>query len=868
MKAAAPEHKTTDLTSCDLEPIHIPGAILPHGAMLVLDGETLDILQVAGDATGLLGASHQELLGHSATTIFQPHQIENLRALSANLSLLKPRHLLDPQLRVAGNHPLDASIHRSDGALVLEFEAADMSDQFATDPLAAVQEMVEGLDGAASLVDLCQMAAGRVRNVAAYDRVLVYRFMQDGSGWVIAESKQDGLEPFLDLHYPAADIPRQARALYVKNSLRLITQVNYEPARLVPTNNPRTGKPLDMSQAILRDVSPIHREYLRNMGIDASMSISIINGGELWGLIACHHYSPRRLPRHLRAVCELFGSMFSYQLEVFEKRDQFTARMSSRMVLQNLMLNLASADDYARGLTEQSPNLLDYIHGGEAALDGRRQGGVAVSVKGELTFLGITPNKSQIKGLVDWLDTQILGADGVYATDRLGECWKPARAFADVASGLLVISVSPEPSDFIIWFRPELVGTAQWAGQPGKAVAEGADGDILTPRKSFEVWKETVRGRGLPWSPSDVDAARDLRTSLLDVVLRRITEVTRERKLAANRDQLLMAELDHRVKNTLANIEALVMQTSLSADSLSAFVEGLGARIQSMARAHSLLSQSRWEGVSINRLLMEELDPYIQGNKAFEIVGPDLVLTSKSALALSLAIHELATNAAKFGALCSPGGLVSIRWSLTEPGGLDLSWTESGGPAVVPPSLRGFGSTLIERALAMETDGQAALRYLSGGVVCDVALPPTSMARSVAIAVPAAITFSNIQKEPKRSGGGIRVLVVEDSFMIISALELAFESFGWTIVGPATRVPKALALVKTENFDAVLLDVNLDGEMSWDVAEALKARGIPFVLTTGYDLDASLPASLQGSSIVRKPYNISALRKSILDIIK
>jgi len=169
---------------------------------------------------------------------FPAHQIENLRALSANLSLLKPRHLLDPQLRVAGNHPLDASIHRSDGALVLEFEAADMSDQFATDPLAAVQEMVEGLDGAASLVDLCQMAAGRVRNVAAYDRVLVYRFMQDGSGWVIAESKQDGLEPFLDLHYPAADIPRQARALYVKNSLRLITQVNYEPARLVPTNNP------------------------------------------------------------------------------------------------------------------------------------------------------------------------------------------------------------------------------------------------------------------------------------------------------------------------------------------------------------------------------------------------------------------------------------------------------------------------------------------------------------------------------------------------------------------------------------------------------------------------------------------------------
>jgi light-regulated signal transduction histidine kinase (bacteriophytochrome) len=859
---------TTDVTNCDREPIHIPGAILPHGAMLVLDGETLDVMQVAGDVTGLLGASADELLGHSAATVFQPQQIATLRALSASLTLLKPRHLLDPQMRVAADRPLDASLHRSDGALVLEFEEADIGERFSADPLAAVQEMIQGLDGAKSLVTLCQMAAERVREVAAYDRVLVYRFMQDDSGWVIAESKQDGLDPFLDLHYPAADIPRQARALYVKNGLRLITQVNYEPARLVPTDNPRSGKPLDMSQAILRDVSPIHRQYLRNMGIDASMSISIILGGELWGLIACHHYSPRRLPRHLRAVCELFGSMFSYQLEVFEKREQFNARLTSRMVLQDLMLNLASADDYARGLTEQSPNLLDYIHGGGATLDGHQHGGVAVSVKGELTFLGTTPNSDQINGLVDWLNLHLPGTDGVYATDRLGECWEPAKAFADVASGLLVISVSPDPSDYIIWFRPELVGTTQWAGEPRKTFAQGPDGGILTPRKSFEIWKEAVRGRGLPWSSSDLDAARDLRTSLLNVVLRRLTDAARERKIAAERDQLLMAELDHRVKNTLANIEALVMQTSLSAESLSGFVEGLAARIQSMAKAHSLLSQSRWEGVAINDLLMEELDPYISGHPAFEIAGPDLVLTSKSALALSLAIHELATNAAKYGALSAPGGRVSIHWALTENGGLALSWTESGGPPVSAPIRRGFGSTLIERALAMETDGTATLSYLPGGVVCEVALPPASMAPfDPAIGVPAAIAFSNLQEEPTRTGNAIRVLVIEDSFMIISALELAFESFGWTMVGPATRIPKALALIQSESFDAVLLDVNLDGEMSWDVAAALKARGVPFVLSTGYEIAVLLPDFLRGSKSIRKPFKLDELQKSILEII-
>jgi len=859
---------TTDVTNCDLEPIHIPGAILPHGAMLVLDGQTLDIMQVAGDVTGLLGASAEDLLGRSAATVFQPVQIATLRALSAQLTLLKPRHLLDPQMRVAAGRPLDASLHRSDGALILEFEAADIDERFAADPLAAVQEMTEGLDRAPSLVSLCQMAADRVREVATYDRVLVYRFMQDGSGWVIAEAKRDGLEPFLDLHYPAADIPKQARALYVKNGLRLITQVNYEPAPLLPANNPRTGKPLDMSQAILRDVSPIHRQYLRNMGIDASMSISIIVGGELWGLIACHHYSPRRLPRHLRAVCELFGSMFSYQLEVFEKREQFTARLNSRMVLQSLMLNLASADDYARGLTEQSPNLLDYIHGGATNLNGQTDGGVAVSVKGKLTFLGTTPSNSQIGGLVDWLNTHMPGREGVYATDRLGECWDSAKAFAEVASGLLVISVSPDPSDYIIWFRPELVGTSLWAGEPRKAVVPGRDGDILSPRKSFEVWKEAVRGRGLPWSPSDLDAARDLRTSLLNVVLRRITEAARERKLATERDQLLMAELDHRVKNTLANIEALVMQTSLSADSLSGFVAGLAARIQSMAKAHSLLSQSRWEGVAINNLLMEELDPYISGHPAFDIAGPDLVLTSKSALALSLAVHELATNAGKYGALSAPGGRVSIHWVQTENGGLDLTWTETGGPRVSAPKRRGFGSMLIERALAMETDGTATLRYLPGGVVCHVTLPQAALAPVDSASVPAPpISFSNVKPEAKRAGNDIRVLVVEDSFMITRALELAFDSFGWTMVGPASRIPKALALVKSESFDAALLDVNLDGEMSWDIAAALKARGIPFVFSTGYEITALLPDYLRGSKYVKKPFQLDELEQMILQII-
>ena len=257
--------------------------------------------------------------------------------------------------------------------------------------------------------------------------------------------------------------------------------------------------------------------------------------------------------------------MFSLQLEACQKRDEFDERLASRMVLQNLMLNLASADDYAVGLTKESPNLLDYIHCGLPAADGTIQGGVAVSVKGSLAFLGITPGESQIQDLIAWLNNHVSENDGLFSTDRLGEVWPPGAAFANVASGVLAISVSQELSDFIIWFRPELVGTSAWAGEPVKLVESGPDGDRLSPRKSFEVWQETVRGRSLPWTPADLNAAFDLRVSLLHVVLRRINTAAQERKRAAERDKLLMAELDHRVKNTIANIQALVIQTSRNA---------------------------------------------------------------------------------------------------------------------------------------------------------------------------------------------------------------------------------------------------------------------------------------------------------------
>ena len=761
--------RAVDLTNCDREPIHIPGAILPHGVMLVLDPHDLRILQAAGDTIGLLHTETAALPGRAANTLFSDAQCAHLRHIAA-APLSKPRHMLDPAFRVAPDRPLDASIHRSDGALVLELEAADLDDRFATDPLGCVQEMLDGLDRAPSLQAFCQTAADRVRHATNYDRVMIYRFMDDESGWVFAESRSPLVASFLDLHYPASDIPKQARALYATSWLRLIARVDYDPAPLIPQDNPLTGRPLDMSQATLRDVSPIHREYLRNMGVDASMSISILREGKLWGLIACHHNTPRELPRHLRAICELFGSMFSLQLEGRERAELFDARLASRQVLQVLMRNLAREDDYAQGLIGQSPNLLDYIAAGGQRLchgptsgphaDKVAKGGVAVRVNKTVTTIGDTPTHAQIGALTDWLTGYMEGGDGLFATDRLGEIWPPAKAFAQVGSGLLALSVSREPNDFILWFRPEVVETVSWGGDPAKPAQPGPDGDRLTPRRSFAVWKQTVHGRATPWHKSDRDAAFDLRISLLDVVLRRIDAAARARERAHQHERLLMAELDHRVKNTLANIQALVNQTSRSAPSLSEFVTGLEGRIRAMAKAHNLLAESRWEAVSVRSLLAEELAPFDRNGTTVALAGPDAALTPQAALALSLAVHELTTNAAKYGALASPQGCVTTCWTLQDDGGLHLIWTEAGGPPVSPPTRRGFGSTLIERAFSIETGGSAILQYRPGGVVCDMTLPASAVTSlpAHAQAKPAQAALPAATARTSRA----RILVVED----------------------------------------------------------------------------------------------------------
>jgi chemotaxis family two-component system sensor kinase Cph1 len=334
--------------------------------------------------------------------------------------------------------------------------------------------------------------------------------------------------------------------------------------------------------------------------------------------------------------------MFSFQLEARIKADTLEGAMRMRDIHDRLVAVISSEPAIAHGLALHRPNLQDYIP----------SSGVALWLDGSFSALGATPDEAKIKKLAEWLSAD--NVPSVWATDRLPLVWDGGRDMADGACGVLVLSVSRSPRDYIFWFRPEVIQTVTWAGNPNKPVVTRNDGTRLTPRRSFDAWSEQVRLMAQPWSEAEITAAQTLRTTLLEVVLQRLDQVARERELSQKRQELLLAELDHRVKNTLANIQALVQYASAgdggeaapngSSEMLRGFTTSFGQRLRAMAHAHSLLTQSRWKGANLRSLLEEEVRAHEDHHKTSTrtlLTGPEVMLRPKAALALSMAVHEL-----------------------------------------------------------------------------------------------------------------------------------------------------------------------------------------------------------------------------------
>ena len=517
-----------DLTNCDREPIHIPGAVQPYGVLLALDGG-YRVVQASESAAAHLGVGARELLGMELERVMGPDAADRVRALMPAEGSERAFGELRAALPGGDARTFDATLHRSDGLALVELEPAAGEVRLTPERFAgAMRALVRRLDRAETLAELAQGVAEEMRDLTGFDRVWVYRFHPDWHGEIIGEAKRDDIETWLGMHYPASDIPAQARALFLRNWVRAIPDVAFAPSPLVPAENPLTGRPLDLGNSLLRSVSPIHVQYLTNMGVRGSLVISLIHRGRLWGLVSGHHYSgPRHVPSEVRALCEFLAQALSLQVGAMDRLEDRDHALRVSSLLARLVSRLGEEASPEQVLAADPAALLELADAG----------GAAVLRQGRMMRVGAAPAEAELEALVAWLRER---DDDLFESTRLAADFAPAAAYAGVASGLLAVPLSRDRRDWVLWFRGERRQTVRWAGDPRKPVTIAPDGSArLHPRGSFELWEEEVRGTSDPWRGVEVQAALDLRRAVQDLLVRRAEEIAQlNRELALANAQL------------------------------------------------------------------------------------------------------------------------------------------------------------------------------------------------------------------------------------------------------------------------------------------------------------------------------------------
>ncbi len=675
-----PESGGLDLTACEREPIRIPGSIQPHGLLLAADRDG-----VVRAASGNAEALWQPVAGRKLDELFDTQTLSIEAAGTAEIA------------HYAGSiESFDVFAHRSGDDLLVELERREEAVP-AAEALAGLLASAGAIAESANLGAACEAAAASVRAITGYDRVMVYRFLADGSGQVIAEAREPALPPLLNHRYPASDIPRQARALYLSNRLRVIPEVGYEPVPL-----PSAGEPIDLGGALLRSVSPVHIQYLKNMDVEASASVSIVHDGELWGLIACHHMTPRPIGHERREMARHVA--LSLEGAIARLEEEASHREALRLIQrrEEVLPYVASAETLADGLARHPERLLGAIPAD----------GVAALLEDQVVTHGVTPPEPAVRALAK---RALQRSRPVHATDRLSEEYPAAEEWSARASGLLSVVVSRRPGTVILWFRAEEVETVNWAGNPHAPADRDADG-ALCPRRSFELWAEQLRGRSRAWRPNELDAARQLGVRLHEIGERQalgelvghLGETLESKDAALAEKDLLMREVHHRVQNNLQLVTSMLRLQEGE-------IEDAGSRRQlelARDRIHSIsvLHRRLWrsddlELVNVESFFAELTDDLVSAwgeqwrGQVSRDVAP-LRLPGPSALVLGVVVTELLTNAFKhaYGGEAGP-----VALSVNERGKSRLAVTVADrgvGPGAGIERAGSFGSRLIQRLVA------------------------------------------------------------------------------------------------------------------------------------------------------------------------
>lgn len=822
------------LAQCASEPIHLLGRTQPFGFLIAFDARR-HIALASHNAPDWLGPSAAELLDRRIDEWLPRRSVE---AAEAHARVAAQQRRTQHLLRVAWpgrDAAVDVSVHAANGLVVVEAEpTGDGPDQSAT----AIEACTLELAAARGVAELAESAVRAVARITGYDRVMLYRFAADGSGAVIAEHLAAGQPSYLGLRYPASDIPAQARELYLRNPSRVIADAHDAGLPLAC----RDAQAPDLSLAVLRSVSPVHLQYLRNMGTAASMSVSLVVDGQLWGLIACHHRTPLRPPLACRSMAELLGRLYAMAFARAE-RQTLDADITALLLTPPGIEPLVTADaepSRRQAACASVARLLDLT-------------GIVVRVDGHVLTWGATP--PEVQRLFDALPGGE-PARPVLAIESLGALDARLARLAPHVAGMLVLSLSRHAGDVVLLLRDEVRRHVTWAGDPRKRVRlhEGR----LTPRASFGAWLQAVQGHCEPWSAAELELGGMLRVRLLEALAawREQRELQSTRR-AAQHQALLVRELNHRVRNMLGLIKGLVHQTASNATSIEELSHRLHDRVHALSRAYTQIERSRWRPTPLEQLVHEETQAFAEPGQV-QCSGDPVQLEPDAYLSFALVIHELATNARKYGALSVPQGRLAVRWQVQAGGRLQLDWQESGGPPVQPPARRGFGTRVIGQALSHHLRGSAQLDFRPEGLHAQLAAGRGFLAGSATAVAP---------RPPVRRGRSRplpqAVLVVDDDLVIALLAESLLQKLGCRRVVVAGNQDDALQALQAQPFDAAVLDVNLGDHTSERVAQRLAELGVPAVVATGYsDLDV-LPQALRGLQHIFKPYDEAELARAL-----
>jgi light-regulated signal transduction histidine kinase (bacteriophytochrome) len=609
IKNLVPDHEVT-ITNCESEPIHIPGSIQPHGFLLAVKIVDYSIAFASKNCEIYFQLPLNEIIGKSLNLFFNAAEINAFTAqYQFDGSEMERPFVFSLQGKL-----YSTSAHNSGDTFILEMEPFAEEHNYLPELYIQTKRFAYHTERSDNLRNLCQDIANETKMITGYDRVMIYRFDKDYNGEVYAESKEDDLEPFLGLFYPHTDIPAQARDLYLRNHVRMIADVGYEPVPLFALEEEGgSATTLDLSLSFLRSVSPIHIQYLKNMGVAASFSISLIHNKKLWGLISCHHSTPKYIPYYVRIAAHLQAVFLQSQIDVRQVADEFELTKETNKKLQHLSEQLAKEQPVISN--ESTLQLLQNL---------LNAGGIAIIHKGNLFTAGIVPPKEEIQLMTDWILKNIKSEH--FSTSRFADDYLPAKAMCNSVAGICYHQLGLLPGNAIFWMRPEIQTTKVWGGDPNKALLLNEENNLITPRKSFAAWSESVKCQSTEWLRPELDAAVAIslvmqrQLHLIDLIEEEVKYRNLNEKLQKANDELANMNWisTHDLKEPLRKIQiyASIILEKYS-DEIPDIVNANIVRMQSSAAkmqrliealvsyASLMYEEAKFEQVDLNSIIKE-----------------------------------------------------------------------------------------------------------------------------------------------------------------------------------------------------------------------------------------------------------------------